>query len=182
MTKLCLDVPGRLPGALDAAGRLDEPVLAAGFLGQGHTPSLAAMVTGWALVQLVRGRRTKALPRQFVLAVTASEVVAFAASGGNGGEHGGPYRVRVGDEAGRWPRAEVAVEDVAERALGATDLTLVLAGERLPAQRGKGGADPNTDLLLAVLAGAASPTEPPADAGEPGRRRPDVLDLAGLAG
>jgi hypothetical protein len=112
---------GALPAAFNHSGRLAEPVLAAGQLRQGRTPSMLAMATGWALVGLVRGRTSKALPRHFVLAVTATEVVAYKATGG--GSEGEPYAVSVREAvAGRWPREQVAMDGGA---------TLVVDGERI---------------------------------------------------
>src|SRR4051812_16370057 len=99
--------PGALPAGFNGSGRLAEPVLAAGQLRQGRAPSMLGMVTGVGLVKLL-GRGSKILPRHFVLAVTASEVVAYKASGGGGGESEEPYAVSVRDEvAGRWPRSAV---------------------------------------------------------------------------
>ena len=60
------------------------------------------MVTDTALIEVVRTRRSKAVPRHFVLAVNAERVVAFGAV--DGGEEDGPYEgwVRPG-ERGTWP-------------------------------------------------------------------------------
>jgi hypothetical protein len=63
---------GAIKRALNESGWLGDEVIAAGQLRQGKAPSLVAMVTGWALVELLRPRRSKSLPRQFVLASTAS--------------------------------------------------------------------------------------------------------------
>jgi hypothetical protein len=42
---------------------------------------MAAMVTGLALVEVLRPRRSKLLPRQFVLAAPGERLVAFKALG-----------------------------------------------------------------------------------------------------
>ena len=84
---------GAIKRTLNESGWLEGEVLAAGQLRQGKTPSLVAMITGWALVELLRPRRSKSLPRQFVLAVTAGRVVAFKASGG--GDSASNYEVRI---------------------------------------------------------------------------------------
>ena len=73
------EVPGSIKRALNESGCLDEEVIAAGELMQGVEPSLVSMVTGLALIELARPRRSKSLPRNFVLAVTADRVVAFKA-------------------------------------------------------------------------------------------------------
>lgn len=52
--------------------RTGEEVIAAGQLKQGRTPSMAAMVTGAALFEVLRPRRSKSLPKGFALAVTAN--------------------------------------------------------------------------------------------------------------
>ena len=68
---------GAFRRSLDASGWLDEEVVAAGMLRQGSPPSLTALLTGAALVQTAR-RPSKALPREFALAVTADRVIVFA--------------------------------------------------------------------------------------------------------
>jgi hypothetical protein len=85
------ETPGAIKRALNESGWLDEEVIAAGELMQGAEPSFASMLTGVALIELVRPRRWKLLPRDFVLAVTVDRVVAFKASGGADSETGGPY-------------------------------------------------------------------------------------------
>ena len=55
---------------------------------QGKAQSLFSMVTGWALVEMVRGRRSKSLPREFCVVVTATRVVALAMSRLVGGQRG----------------------------------------------------------------------------------------------
>src|SRR6266576_4128872 len=88
-----------------------EEVLAAGQLRQGRVPSMLAMVTGTALVEVLRPRRSKALPKTFTLAVTPSRVVAFACVGVSDDEYGEKYHVVLREkERGSWLREAVARE------------------------------------------------------------------------
>jgi hypothetical protein len=50
------------------------------------------MLTGRALFELLRPRRSRLVPRHFVLAVTASRVIAFRAWGGG---DGGTYSLGI---------------------------------------------------------------------------------------
>ena len=84
-----------------------EEVIAAGQLRQGHKPSLASMITGTALIELARPRRSKSVPKGFVLAVTPSRVLAFACTGVADDEDGENYRVVVRKQHGSWPREGV---------------------------------------------------------------------------
>jgi hypothetical protein len=148
-------VPGAIKRAMNESGWLGEEVIAAGALRQGKEPSLVSMITGWALVELLRPRRSKSLPRHFVLAVTADRVVAFKARGGADGENGdGPYRlwIRPG-ERGSWPTASVRLVDRPEGEKS-TCGTLVLDGlERIPVFRPNPDSDPSTDELVELLVG-----------------------------
>jgi len=103
-----------------------EAVIAAGRLRQGRTPSMTAMVTGAALFEVMRARRSKTLPRSFVLAVTAHPVV-------------------VRKEAGSWPREGVTAAIPA----GEQDGTLRLAGESIAINRPNLVDDPETNALPA---------------------------------
>lgn len=90
------------------------------------------MVTGAALFEVLRPRRSKALPKGFAPAVTANRVVAFSAIG-VGEEDGENYHVVVrGSERGSWPREGVSFEGLP----GKSDGTLNLAGEVVPVCRG----------------------------------------------
>jgi hypothetical protein len=142
--------PGAIKKALNEAGWLDEEVVAAGQLRQGKAPSTLAMITGAALVEVLRPRRTKSLPRHFVLAATADRIVAFKASGGSR-ESDRVYEMRVKpDEQGSWPRSEVRIVDLPE---GATSKggTLKLGIESLPVARPNLSGDPSTDELIELL-------------------------------
>jgi hypothetical protein len=144
------ETAGALKQALAAAGWLDGEVLAAGQLRQGSPPSTVGMITGAALIGVLRPRRSKLLPRHFVLAVTADRVVAFKASGGRP-EHG-PYKcsIRPGVE-GSWDRSEVRISDL-EQGASSKGGTLIIDGESIPVGRPNLNGEPNTDELLATLA------------------------------
>jgi hypothetical protein len=113
--------PGAFRDGLNATGWFDdEEVVAAGMVTQGKAQSLLAMVTGWALVELARGRRCKALPREFVLAVTGDRIVALAVSPWKEGDGESVIAVRVKrDERGSWPLASVRIE-MPEDSMGGT--------------------------------------------------------------
>ena len=140
---------GAIKRALNESGRLGEEVVAAGQLRQGKAPSVIELVTGLALIELVRPRRSKALPRQFVLAATADRVVAFKAAGGGDSESNYETRIKPG-ERGSWPRELVRLMDLPK---GADSLggTLELAGERIPVTRANLNGDPSTDELMELL-------------------------------
>jgi hypothetical protein len=140
-------VPGSLGAikqALNASGWTDGEVIAAGDLRQGKPTTLVGMVTGAAIVELLRSRRSKSLPGHFVLAATAERIVAFRASGsGSGDEGGAPYvvKIRLG-ECASWPRASVRMVDLPDdgRSKGGT---FKLAGsDRVPVVRAGIDRDP----------------------------------------
>ena len=154
-------VPGAIRHALEHSGWVDGTVLAAGYLRQGKAPSLAAMLTGTALVELTRPRRSKVLPRQFVLAVTADHVVAFKTSCvviGEGSLREDRLTIKP-EECRRWARSLVRALDLADGA-ESKGATLELGGERLPVMRSNLDRDPNTDELLALLGGLSAPRPP----------------------
>jgi len=119
---------------------------------------LAAMITGVALVEVLRPRRSKLLPRHFVLAVTENEVVAFKATGGSGEDSSSIYEVsiREGIQA-RFPRASVSISDIPEGEKSKGGI-MTIDGESFPVARPNLNGDPNTDELIAVL--APSPLDP----------------------
>jgi len=143
--------PDAIKDALVETGWLADPVIAAGDLRQGKEPSLASMVTGTALIEVMRPRRSKAVPRHFVLAVTAERVVAFGAVGG--GEEDGPYEVwvRPGERAA-WPRESVRLIDTSAGGKSWSG-TLVLGMEHVPVFRPGSDDDPSTNELIELLAG-----------------------------
>jgi hypothetical protein len=158
---------GELKRALNETGWLAEEVVAAGHFRQGKSPSMAAMVTGAALIEVLRPRRSKLLPRQFVLAATSDRLVAFKALGvGIGEESSIDYRyevkIRPGEEAS-FPRAAVSLTDLVDGIVSESG-TLVIGAERIPIMRQATKGDPNTDELVELLAGPAEAQrqEPPA--------------------
>jgi hypothetical protein len=151
---------GTIKQALNAGGWLDGEVIAAGQLRQGEPPSLLAMASGLALIELARPKRSRALPRQFVLAATADRVFAFKSVGGSRGEADvASYTVRIkpGPWAS-WPRSSVRLVDLPDGAQSAGG-TLELAGtERFPVSRPNLNGDPSTDELIDLLSGGARGT------------------------
>jgi hypothetical protein len=155
LLRVPLAEPGAFKRRLNQSGWFDEEVLAAGLLTQGKAQSLLSMVTGWALVDLVRGRRCKSLPREFCVAVTDTRVVALAMSPwseGSGDEYSSDVIVKVKrEEAGSWSRGSLRI-DLDNRKLksGMKGGTLDLAGvEQVPVNWGKGS---DSEELLALLA------------------------------
>jgi hypothetical protein len=136
--------PGAFTRALNESGWLADEVLAAGALRQGKPPSLFTAVTGLALIELTR-RRSKSLPREFVLAATAKDVVAWAMSARDS-DTSPVVEVKRG-ERGRWPRELVGVTDL-KKGLFTRGATLVLAGERFPVTS---DGDDSTTELIALL-------------------------------
>ena len=146
------DSPGAIKRALNESGRVDGEVLAAGDLRQGKEPSIVSMATGSALIEVLRPRRSKSLPRHFVLAVTRDRVVAFKtlSSGDDGVDPVYELWIRP-DEFGTWPRQAVRFTKPAQ-GNDSTAGTLELDGlERVPAYAA--GNDPSTRELLQLLAG-----------------------------
>ncbi|HEX8206421.1 MAG TPA: hypothetical protein VF587_10215 [Solirubrobacteraceae bacterium] len=141
---------------LNSEGPLEEEVIAAGHLRQGKSPSMVAMVLGYGLFEILRPRRSKKLPRHFVLALTPSEIVAFKASAGGGGaESSTEYHVNMSEEvAARYPRAGVTLTDLGEKGEKSQGGILTIDGESFPVARPNMNGDPNTDELFAVLSQA----------------------------
>jgi hypothetical protein len=144
-------VAGAFTRRLNESGWLADEVIAAGMLHQGRPPSLLALTTGLALVQMARSRRSRSLPREFALAVTADRVVAFALSPGKEGDRvtdsGAAVRIKRG-ERGTWPRDSVRLIDLHQR-VGMKGGTLQLAGEQPFPVTCDG--DPSTDELIELL-------------------------------
>jgi hypothetical protein len=138
-------VPGAFTLGLNERGWLFDEVLAAGVLRQGTPPSVLAAVTGAAILELVR-RRSKSLPREFVLAVTADRVVAFAMTAESHETSTPVIKVRRG-ELGYWPRRLVRIVDQATGLL-TRGAMLELAGERIPVVW---DGDDSADELIAML-------------------------------
>jgi hypothetical protein len=133
--------------------KLGTDVLAAGELRQGKTPSEAEMRSGAALFELFRRRRSRSLPRRFVLAVTADRVAAFK-SIATGSQREGTHRVYVrGGEQGSWPRSAVRLE--APEGAAARGGVLHLPGEQVPVFRPLLSGDPETDELFRLLSSSS---------------------------
>jgi hypothetical protein len=145
-----LGVPGAFARRLNQSGWLAEEVLAAGMVRQGKPYSLFGLVTGLVLIDVVRPRRSKTLPRQFVLALTAERVVAFALSLVSEGDGTGDtvaVKVKRG-EHGSWPRELVRLIDQT-KGFGSKGATLELGGvDRFPVAW---DGDDSTDELIELL-------------------------------
>jgi hypothetical protein len=140
---------------LNQSGWFEEEVLAGGLLTQGKAQSLLSMATGWALVEMARGRRCKSLPREFCVAVMPSRVVTLGMSPwseGGGGEGSTDAVVKVKrEEIGSWSRGSLRI-DLDNRKLrsGLKGGTLDLGGlEQFPVNW---SADTQTDEMVALLA------------------------------
>jgi hypothetical protein len=134
---------------LNASGWFDEEVVAAGLLTQGKPHSLMSMVTGWALVELARARRSKSLPREFCVAVTANRVVALALSAWSEGEGVDAVVKLKREEIGSWPRGSVRIDpDERKSMFGQKAGMLDLAGlEQFPVNWELDSSDDVVELL-----------------------------------
>ena len=153
---------GALKDALNDSGWIDGEVVAAGQLRQGKAPSMAAMVTGAALWEVLRPRRSKLLPRHFVMALTADRAIAFKAVGGSPESgNAGDYTIRIksGEEAS-FARSEVSLSDLPEGAESKGGIMSV-RGASFPVGRPNLNGDPNTDELIALLSAPAASTPAP---------------------
>ena len=148
-----LVTPGSITGLVAARAGLGEEILAAGQLRQGKAPSMASMVTGIALIEVLRPRRTKRLPRNFVLAVTPTRIVALKSWGG-GSEDGDDYTIHIRPGVcGQFRRDEIALTDLKDGAESKGG-TLQVGSERIPVFRpNMTGGDEDTQALMALLGG-----------------------------
>jgi hypothetical protein len=148
-------VAGTQKRALNEDGRLGGAIEAAGQLRQGKAPSMAAMVTGTALIEVLRPRRSKLLPRHFVLCVAGDRVVAYKASGGSGEDAGDPYIISIRDgEEASFPRDAVRIAELEEGDRSKGGILEIQTGtgtERIPVARPNLNGDEDTDELLRVL-------------------------------
>jgi hypothetical protein len=127
---------------------LGEEVIAVGALSQGKPPSMVSMMTGAALIGLVRPRASKALPKRFLLAVTADRVVALKGTQVSD-EDGNDKGAIIRGECGSWERGEVSVTDIP--ADGKPGGTLQIPGASIPVFDPSIG-DPRERELFAALA------------------------------
>jgi hypothetical protein len=127
---------GGVKRRLNASRWFDEEIVAGGLISQGMAQSLVSMMTGWALVEVVRSRRCKALPREFCVAVTSTRVIALALSAwSEGGDVSGDAVVKVKrEQVGSWARGQIRVEPDGRRLrTGYKGGTMDLGnGERIP--------------------------------------------------
>ncbi|HSK48881.1 MAG TPA: hypothetical protein VK889_00140 [Solirubrobacterales bacterium] len=133
-----------------ATHTLGTDVLAAGELRQGKAPAADAVASFGTLFEVLRPRRSKALPKRFTLAVTEDRVAAIK-SNSIGSMENGDYRVFLrGGEQGSWPRSEVFIE----AANGGDSIGGILhvGGEAVPVFRPLISGDEETDALFALLA------------------------------
>jgi hypothetical protein len=150
--------PDSMKQAIAESGWVDTEavgeLVAVGQLRQGKPPTALGMALGYAVVEVLRPRRSKLLPRHFVLAVTEQRVIAWKASGGSP-EDSSDYRLRIrpGEQA-NFPRASVSVTDLTDgpQSKGAT---MTIAGESFPVSLANLSGDANTLECLAVLGGLA---------------------------
>ena len=139
---------GAFRDGLNESGWLADEVLAAGTVRQGKPPSVLTAATGLVLLQMVR-RRTKSLPREFVLAATADRVVAFAMSAEGTETTTTTIHIKR-RELGSWPRELVRVIDPT-KGFFAKGATLELGGaDRFPIMW---VGDDSTDELVELLGG-----------------------------
>ena len=147
-----LPVAFRKPGAfkrrLNESGWLADEVVAAGWMQQGKPSTMLAMVTGKALIDLARSRRSKSLPREFVLAATRDRIVAYQMSAMADGDGDTTVAVKVKPgERGAWSRASVRLLSV-EGSGDRKTATLDVAGEQIPVWW---DSDPSTDEFVELL-------------------------------
>jgi hypothetical protein len=142
-------VPGEFKRRLNESGWLADEVIAAGELRQGKPHSPLALITGLALIEVLRPRRSKHLPRTFALAVTADRVVAFAMSAWSEGDGVTDHVVKIkrGDR-GCWSRESARLIDLPKGPESKSG-TLELAGVgRIPVTW---DGDPSTGELIDLL-------------------------------
>jgi hypothetical protein len=137
--------PGAFTRGLNESGWLTDEVIAAGALRQGKPPSLFTALTCLSLIELAR-RRSKSLPREFVLAATGKHVVAFPTSTRDADSSAPVVEIKRG-QLGCWPRELIGLTDE-KKGLFSRGATLVLADERIPVTT---DGDDSTDELIALL-------------------------------
>jgi hypothetical protein len=153
LLRVPINQPGALKRRLNASGCFDEEIVAAGLLTQGKTQSLLSLVTGWALVELARGRRCKSLPRELCVAMTADRVMVLAMSAwaeGDALDIDTIIKVKR-EERGSWSRGAVRIELEPPRKVwnGMAGGTLDLDGQRFPVNWAPGSTSIELVELLA---------------------------------
>jgi hypothetical protein len=150
-----LAISGAFKDRLNASGWFDEEIVAAGIVSQGKAMSLVSMMTGTALIELARAKRTKSLPREFCLAVTDDKVIALAMSAWSEGSDDGGSDIVVKvkrEQVGSWARGWVRIEPDGRRLKsGQRGGTIDLAGlEQFPVNWATGS---DTEEVIELLAG-----------------------------
>ena len=150
-----LAISGAFRDRLNASGWFDEEIVAAGIVNQGKAMSLLSMMTGTALIELARAKRTKSLPREFCLAVTDDKVIALAMSAWSEGSDDGGSDIVVKvkrEQVGSWARGWVRIEpDGRKLKCGQRGGTIDLAGlEQFPVNWATGS---DTEEVIELLAG-----------------------------
>jgi hypothetical protein len=142
-----LVAPGAIRDFINHQGWVDEELLAAGHLRQGKPPTMLGMITGAALAEIARPRRSKLLPRHFILALTPTRVLAFKAWAGGEDEY--LIGIRPGVRA-EFAREHVSLHDLPD---GPTSKggTLRIGPDRFPVARPNLDGDPDTDALFSLL-------------------------------
>jgi hypothetical protein len=145
--------PGTFKAAINDAGWLEDEVIAAGHLRQGK----AGIFSGF---QEFLPSRSKKLPREFMLALTANELVVFRVSQvpHSTGSAYEVVKIREGVRF-RYPRESVSLTDLADGAASQGG-TITIEGDGFPVMRPNHYGDPNTDELIAVMAGVPPVTWP----------------------
>ena len=146
-----LAISGAFKERLNASGWFDEEVVAAGIVTQGKAMSLFSMMTGTALIELARARRSKSLPREFCVAVTETKVIALAMSAWSEGDDSDAVVKVKREQVGAWSRGWVRIEpDGRKLASGQRGGTIDLAGlEQFPVNW---AADSDSDEVVELLA------------------------------
>jgi hypothetical protein len=145
--------PEGMKQALQESGWFDGVIVAVGHLRQGKSPPMWQMITGIGLWEVLRPRRSKLLPRHFVMVLTEDRAVAFkAVAGGGGAQSSQPYtiRIREGEEAS-FSRSSVSISDIPEGAKSKGGI-MSIDGESFPVGRPNLNGDSNTDELIGLLA------------------------------
>ena len=150
-----LAISGAFKDRLNASGWFDEEIVAAGIVSQGKAMSLVSMMTGTALIELARAKRTKSLPREFCLAVTDDKVIALPMSAWSEGSDDGGSDIVVKvkrEQVGSWARGWVRIEpDGRKLKSGQRGGTIDLAGlEQFPVNWATGSDAQEVIELLAA--------------------------------
>jgi hypothetical protein len=141
--------PDAFKRSLNASGWLADEVIAAGVVPEWKPQSLFRMITGLALLEVLRPRRSKSLPREFALAVTSDRIVAFAMSPWKEGDGETVRVVKIKhDERGSWSRESVRVIDPSTTRVSNGGMLDLAGEERIPVTW---DGDPSTGELIDLL-------------------------------